>query len=624
MPYGFNGKILEIDLSSEKIKTIELKEETLRKFVGGRGLGAWILWKRLGDRWENIDPLSPENLLLFLTGPMTGYYPGGRICITGKSPLSNGVVGSTIGSELGLELKSCGYDGIIFTGKASSPVYLFINDDKVELRDASRIWGKGGRETLREILRETWGEIKKENRLKGLPKEPAVLYIGPAGERLVRMAAVLAKWTHAAGYGGYGAVMGSKNLKAVVVKGSGPLPAVADFEKYRELLSKARKILLDWTYMRVWGTGYGGYAVGAKTSSEPVKNWQEEWHDRKEYSQSNFESRLWVKRFLSDYGCPTSCLKISLLMRGDEVAITDCPDYELQAYLGTNLGIFNPEDAVYLSYLADELGFDGINLGNILGFAAELYQRGILTKEDLGFELRWGDCDAFAKLMKMIANREGVGGILAEGTFRAMRKLSELKKADLRKYAVCSKGIGLGAHGVRSRKDYPSIISYAVSTQGGDHTSIPSPHPQFSESWFTFYDSAVICAFNSYFFGDKALIDFLNSVTGWDVTVDEWTNEILKRILNIQRILLLLGGPDATWNPLKDDDLPPRFYEPLPSGPFKGAKVTKEEVEKEKKEYYKLMGWDENGVPRKEELERLGIKELSSAVDKIKRKFNLS
>jgi len=624
MPYGFTGRLLEVDLSSEKTRAVELKEETLRKFIGGRGLGAWLLWKRLGDKWENVDPLSPENLLMFLTGPMTGYYPGGRICVTGKSPLSNGVVGSTVGTELGLELKSCGYDGIIFSGKASSPVYLFINDDKIELRDASKLWGKGGRETLREILRETWGELKEKDRLKGLPKEPAVLYIGPAGEKLVRVAAVIAKWTHAAGYGGYGAVMGSKNLKAVVVKGSKPLPEVADLTKYRELLSKARKILLDWTYMRVWGTGYGGYAVGAKTSSEPVKNWQEEWHDRKEYSQSNFESRLWVKRFLSDYGCPTSCLKISRLIRGDEVAITDCPDYELQAYLGTNLGIFSPEDAVYLAYLADELGFDGINLGNVLGFAAELYQRGILTKDDLGFELKWGDCDSFAKLMKTIALREGVGEILAEGTFRAMRKLSELKKADLSKYAVCAKGIGLGAHGVRSKKDYPSVIGYAVSTQGGDHTSIPSPYPQFSESWFAFYDSAVICAFNSYFVGDKALIDFLNVVTGWNITVEEWNNEILKRILNVQRTLLLLGGPDVTWDPRKDDDLPPRFYEPLPSGPFKGAKASKEEVEKEKKEYYKQMGWDENGIPRKEELERLGIKELGPAVDKIKRKLNLS
>ena len=358
---------------------------------------------------------------------------------------------------------------------------------------------------------------------------------------------------------------------------------------------------------------------GAMTSSEPVRNWQEEWHRKKEYSQPYFESRVWVKRFWSDYGCPTSCLKVSLLVRGDgEVAITDCPDYELQAYLGTNLGIFNPECSVYLSYLADELGFDGINLGNVLGFTAELYQRGILTEDELGLKLRWGDCNSFAKLMKLIAERKGIASILAEGTFRAMRKLSELKKVDLSKYAVQTKGIGLGAHGIRSKKDYPSVIGYAVSVQGGDHTSVPSFYPQYSEDWFVFYDSAVICSFNSYAFAGELLIDFLNVITGWDVTVEEWHNIIKKRILNVQRILLLLGGPSERWDPRRDDDLPPRFYEPLPSGPYKGAKIYQEEVKAEKKKYYQRMGWDEQGIPRKEELEKLGLEELVPAVNRIK------
>jgi len=176
MPYGFVGKLLEVDLSSEKIREIGLREELLRKFIGGRGLGSWLLWKRLGERWENLDPLSPENQLMFLTGPMTGYYPGTRICVTGKSPLSNGVIGSTVGTELGLELKTSGYDGLIVTGKASSPVYIFVNDDKVEIRDASKHWGKGGRETLRDLIRETWGELKSRNSLKGIPKEPSILY----------------------------------------------------------------------------------------------------------------------------------------------------------------------------------------------------------------------------------------------------------------------------------------------------------------------------------------------------------------------------------------------------------------------------------------------------------------
>ncbi|MEM1710725.1 MAG: aldehyde ferredoxin oxidoreductase N-terminal domain-containing protein, partial [Sulfolobales archaeon] len=218
MPYGFTGKFVEVDLSSSKVRVIDVSEELYKKFLGGRGLGSWLLWERLGRRWDEVDPLSPENLLIILTGPMTGYIAGVRLAVTGKSPQSGGTVGSTIASEVGLELKTSGYDGLIISGRAKDPVYLFINDDRIEVRDASKIWGKGIRETHKLLLRDVMPELRKVP-MYGEPKEPAMIYIGPAGENLVKMSAVEGKYAHAAAYGSYGAVMGSKNLKAVVVKG---------------------------------------------------------------------------------------------------------------------------------------------------------------------------------------------------------------------------------------------------------------------------------------------------------------------------------------------------------------------------------------------------------------------
>ena len=373
---GYAGKLLEVNLSSRKVKDVKLGDEILKEYVGGRGLAVKILWDRLGDHWETVNPLGSENILLFLTGPLTGFFPGARTCVSGKSPQSNGVVGSTVAGEFGVELRCAGYDGIIVTGKAEKPVYLFVKDSDVEIRSAAHVWGKDAKQTMTLLTRECRGLLKKRFPRYGEWKEPAMLYIGPAGENLVRTAVVAAKWTHAAGYGGYGAVMGSKKLKAVVVKGTGPLPEVADMEKVKQLTQVVCDKIYKNELWRRWGTASAGYEVGAKTSSEPVRNWQEEWHNRKSYTVDKFENRFWVKHYWGDFGCPTTCLKIAVIKNGRfKGAITDNPDYELQAYLGTNLGIFTPEENVFLASLIDDLGLCGIQTGNTLGFVAELFQR---------------------------------------------------------------------------------------------------------------------------------------------------------------------------------------------------------------------------------------------------------
>jgi aldehyde:ferredoxin oxidoreductase len=623
---GYSGKLLEVDLSTGNIKEVKIDESILREYIGGRGLAAKILWDRLGRKWEDVNPLGPENILLALTGPLTGFIPGGRICISGKSPQSNGIVGSTFGGEFPVELKCAGYDGIIFTGAAEKPTYLLVKDSDVELKDAGHVWGKGARETVLTLVRETRREFESRYRGRGLWKEPSIMYIGPAGEKLCRTAAVTSKWAHAAGYGGYGAVMGSKNLKAVLVKGTGPLPEVHDLDKTVEYMNKISNATLKMDFFRRWGTGAAGYTVGAELSSEPVMNWQEEWHGERDYGVDKFEL-FWVKRFWGDFGCAITCLKLAVVNSGPfKGSVTDNPDYENQAYMGTNLGVFKPEGNIYLTYLIDELGFCGIQVGNLLAFTAELYQRGILTKDDLGgIDLKWGDAKAFANLLHMIAERRGIGNILAEGTYRAALKISEMKGVDVTKYAVTVKGIGVGAHGVRSGKDYPRRFSYPCSVQGGDHTSvayIPLDHGN-SELRIILFDSAVACWF-TFFIPEnwENAWGLLEAVTGWKITPEEWLNVKARRILHIQRAALLLGGPDLKWDPRVHDDAPPRWYEPLTRGPYSGSVLDRSKVREEVKEYYAAVGWDDNGIPRLEELRCLGLDDVDSRIEALRKELS--
>ena len=619
---GYAGKFVEVNLSTGKTRNARFEDEILENYVGGRGLAAKILWDRLGKKWEKVDPLGAENVLLFLTGPLTGYFPGGRTCVSGKSPQSLGMVGSTVGGEFGVELRCAGYDGIIVTGASEKPVYLFVKDSDVEIRDAGHVWGKDAKETMKILTKECRALLKERFPRFGEWKEPSMLYIGPAGENKVRTAVVAAKWTHAAGYGGYGAVMGSKKLKAVVVKGTGPLPEAVNMPRVKRLIQSVCDEVYEADLWRRWGTGAAGYEVGAKFSSEPVRNWQEEWHSERSFGVDQFEDRVWIKQYWSDFGCPTCCLKIAMVKTGKfKGAITDNPDYELQAYLGTNLGIFTPEENVYLTSLIDDLGLCGIQTGNVLGFAAELFQRGILTKKDLdGIELKWDDTEAFAALARKIAYREGVGDLLAEGTYRAALKIGEMKKTDVLQYAVQAKGIAIGAHGIRSEKDYPSRISYACSVQCGDHTSTTDLplEGHGNEVWEIFNDSGVYCNFNTFSIPFKTKFAMYKAVTGIELKSRDWSNTKALRVLQLQRAMLLLGGPDMKWNPKIDDDNPPRFYEPLPTGPYKGKASDRKRVDEDKRKYYEAVGWDKNGVPTTKSLNKLGLDDVDKALAKLR------
>jgi len=619
---GYAGKFLNIDLSHEKITETRIENEILRQYVGGRGLGARILWDHLGSRWEKIDPLGPENLFMTLTGPLTGYFHGARICVTGKSPQSNGIIGSTVSGEFAIELKCAGWDGVIVSGKAEKPVYILIDNEDVQIKSAKHVWQKDSKTTLKILTKEVKEELDNRYKKFGIQKEPGVLYTGPAGDNQVRAACVLQKWSHAAGYGGYGAVMGSKNLKAIVAKGNGPLPSVSDPEKVVGLMQEYEKIALSGKGDRIrrWGTGYVGYEVGVDRSAEPVRNWQEEWHDEKSIGGPRFDLRYWVKRYWGDYGCAVTCMKLAVVKAGPyKGAITDNPDYEMEAYLGPNLGVFDAGGIIYLSSLIEDLGYSGINGGNLLAFATELYQRGILTKTDLeGLEPKWGDIATLAELAKRIASRNGkYFNILAEGTYRAALKISELKGVNVLPFAVHVKGVEIGAHGTRSDEDYTHDVCYACSVQGGDHTA--TVNDAYGDMSTVFHDSAVYCAVIAWGGGLNG-IDwrFMRAVTGWNITEEEWKRKLGHRIVHIQRAAELLGGPDVRWESPKDDDNPPRFYEPLPTGPHKGSFISKEVMEKRRHEYYEAIGWDEKGIPKSDVLNGLNLQDVDKALDRIR------
>ena len=620
-PGGYAGKWLDVDLSEGKISDISFPYETLEQYFGGRGMASKILWDRVGKKWSRLDALSPENPLIFATGPMTGIYPGARICVSGKSPENNGVIGSTAATELAVELRGAGYDGVILTGRADKPVYLQVTDYGAELKDAGHLWGLDGEKTLIKLNKEVRADLQKKKPNVGLWKEPGSMYIGPAGENMVRHAAVMAKICHAAGYGGYGAVMGSKNLKAVVAKSRGVFPRVDAPETVKLLWRKAHQDLMAVTQFRRWGTGSFYYNCGASTSSEPVRNWQEEWQDQVSTGVNRYMDRYWVKVRWADFNCTTNCMKVSCIKAGRwKGDITDVPDYELQAYCGTNLGIFDAGENIHISTLMDKLGHSGINCPNTMGYAAELYQRGILTEEDIGFKLEWGDTEAFDRLAHMMAHREGIGDILAEGTYRAALKIAEMKglePEELLRYAVHVKGIEVGAHGTRSDKDYTHDMCYSANVQGGDHSStVTDGYSDMSGALF--FDCAVYCTFTSRGPSQQLQFDFAKAVTGFPMTLHGWRSVNGPRIITLQKALLLMGGPDLTWEPLKDDVNPPRFYEPLPSGPYKGKTTDRDRVDIRTQAYFQTLGWDKRGIPKKDTLAKLGLSDLEPFMAKYR------
>jgi len=402
--------------------------------------------------------------------------------------------------------------------------------------------------------------------------------------------------------------MGSKNLKAIVCRGSGPAPEVADQTKLNELITWGRQNLhLMGMSRHEYGTTGGIFRTGNVSSSEPVRNWQSEWHDQVQVRAEFFASEQWVRRYWSDYGCTVACSKLGRVKYGKRAGvICELPDYEGGAFQGTNWGIFDINDLALTSARTDELGFDLISQGNVLSFACEAQEKGILTAADVGgIRLKWGDADAFVKVMELIAHREGeIPTLLGEGLLPATKKIGKGSEA----FAVMVKGMELGAHGSRSLRDR-NELSYTVSAHGGDHCSTVLPDREDR----LFRDSSGICGFQG--LNRDQEMEWLQAITGFGISRDEMEGVSLKRWTTMNRIPLLLHG----WT-YKDDVNPPRFYEPLPEGPYKGMKVSKAVENQKKQDFYRALGWDIQGVPTTATLRQYGYEVFDDALDRLRAK----
>jgi len=601
--FGYMGKILRVNLTTGEIKVEELKEEDAKNFIGGRGLATKFLLEEIDPK---VDPFSPDNKLIFATGPLTGTTAptGGRYMVITKSPLTGFIASSNSGGFFGPELKYAGYDMLIIEGKADHPVYISIKDEDVEIKDASHLWGKRVGETTDKILEE-FGD-----------KKARVACIGPAGEKLVRFANIMNDKHRAAGRSGVGAVMGSKNLKAVVVKGSKRQVELADKEKFMSVVKEKVKKIKE-NPITGGGLPQYGTAVLVNIINEnglyPTYNFQTGVF-KYAYEQSGEAlAAKYLVRNQPCFACPIGCGRVSY---HPAVGITEGPEYESIWALGASCGINDLASIVIANHLCDEFGLDTISTGGTLAAAMELYEKGIIKQEELGDAppLRFGNSEVLHYYIEKIAKREGFGDKLAEGSYRLAESYGHPE------YSMSVKKQELPAYDPRGAEGHG--VTYATSNRGGCHVrgymispeilGVPvklDPHDVSEEKakWVKIFqdltaviDSAGLCLFTSFALGADDYAEMLNAATGFGLTTDEWL-KAGERVWNIERIFNLKAG----LVPEKDDTLPKRFLEePMPEGPNKGHVVKLHEI---LPKYYKLRGWDEKGYPTEEKLKELGL-----------------
>ncbi len=456
MTYGYNGKILRVNLSQGTTSTDALDELFCRKYLGGAGFVSYFLLKELQP---GIDPLGPENKLIFALGPVTGVpLPGsGRNCIGAKSPLTGGYAKSEVGGFWGAELKHAGYDAIIVDGKAEKPVYLWIQDGEASIRDASHLWGKNTKETQETIRAELGDNLIR------------VASIGPGGENLVRFACIMNDLREAAGRGGMGAVMGSKNLKAIAVRGHKE-PEVAEPERLKELrqwvLTQGELRPPPYNDLDTWAATT--IKDGTATGNIPIRNFQDgEFPEISKISAKAGRDTIRIK-METCYACSFRCKKT--VVKVDEPYSVDpaygAPEYETLAMIGCNCGVSDLKAIAKGNELCNAYSLDTISTGGVIAFAMECFENGLLTTKDTdGIELRFDNAEAMLKIIELIARREGIGNLLAEGTARAAQKIGK----GAMEFAMHVKGVEIPAHDPRLKAALG--LGYAVDPHGADHVA---------------------------------------------------------------------------------------------------------------------------------------------------------
>ncbi|MBE3519397.1 MAG: aldehyde ferredoxin oxidoreductase family protein [Firmicutes bacterium] len=615
MPYGYTGKILRVNLSDKTISVEEPEDMFYRKYWGGRGLIAYYL---LNELPKGADPLGPENILIFAAGPLTGapVAGSGRNSVGAKSPLTGGYGDAEAGGYFGAELKRAGFDAIIIKGASEKPVYLWVHDGEAEIRDAAHLWGKTTAEA-EEIIKNELGD-----------KLVRVSQCGPAGENLVRFSCVVNDLTHFAGRTGMGAVMGSKKLRAVAVRGKGSV-ALSDAGKVREL---ARWMVENVPRLAfgLQDTGTAGGTVNLSTAGGlPTRNFREgSFEGAEKISGQAMKETILVDRETC-FACPIRCKRV---VKAEQPFKIDPryggPEYETVAALGSSLGVDSLLHVAKGNEMCAAFGLDTISTGVTIAFAVECFSEGVLGPEDVGgLDLRFGNPDAALTLIEMIAKRQGIGDLLAEGTKRAAEKIGG-RAPEL---AMHVRGQEIPMH--EPRLKYALGIGYALSPTGADHCHNihdtlyekrenramqelyglgvldPLPSDDLSPEkihmfWTvtnlrTFYNVAVMCQFVPW--SVIQLEELARAVTGWNVTAAEMLLAG-ERANTLARIFNLREGLKS-----EEEALPKRFFQPFSSGPLKGRAARPEDWAKAKLQAYRMAGWDERGVPSRECLGRLGI-----------------
>ncbi len=600
---GWMGNILRINLTTGKTGLEDLDPEAARMFIGGHGLGAKILMDEVDPK---IDPLSAENKLIFSTGPLTGTAApaSSRYMVIAKSPLTGLLGFANSGGFFGPAIKTAGYDHIIIEGKADKPVYIWIDDDTVEIRDADHIWGKDTHET-EDIIR---GEVE------GTGKRARVACIGPAGEKLVKIAAIMNDKHRAAARCGLGAVMGSKNLKGMAVRGS-KKPSIADPDRFKKINKSSReKIKANPVTNEIWpamGTA-SGVMMFKELGVIPSKNFQDSYN--KDYGPISGEvlSEKFLKKPKACFSCPLRCGRGTEVTEPGFEGEGEGPEYETVGMFGPNLEINSLAAVTKANYICNELGIDTISFGGTLGCAFELYEKGYLTKEDTGIELTFGDGHLLVKLAEMTGKREGFGDMLAEGGYRIAEKYGHpelfmgVHKMEIPSYDPRAvKGMGItymtSSIGPSHGRGYTVALEVYGSPEMLDpvaekgKAAVAIEKQNQSCAW----DATGLCIFVSMGIEDNDALALLSAATG--ETFDELGFiKAGERIFNLQRLFNLKAGIKK-----EDEILPERLLkEPLPDGMNAGSTLS---LEEELKAYYKLRGWDGDYVPTKEKLEELGL-----------------
>ena len=613
MAHGFMGKILWVDLSRKQIKEEPLDEKMVRDFLGGYGLGARILFSK---QKAGVDPLGPDAILGMVTGVLTGTdaMGGSRYVMVGKSPLTGGWGDANSGGNVGPYLKFAGYDAVFFTGISAKPVYLLIDNGKAELKDAGKLWGKDTFET-QDILRAEHG------------KEIEAACIGPSGEKMCLIAAVMNNKGRAAGRSGLGAVMGSKKLKAIVVKGNMKVP-VADEAASKEM---RKKQVANKNPRSEFIGGFGTAALfnmSCESDDAPAKNWDGvAVIDFPKYKDLGMDPvKAAQERKYGCWHCPVGCGGIMKANDGEfkYEAGAHKPEYETLAMFGSNCLNNNLASVIKLNDICNRYGLDTISAGACIAFTLECYEKGLITKKDTdGIEMKWGDAKAIIAMTEKLAKREGFGNILADGVKKAAEKVGKGSE----KYAIHVGGQEYPAHDSRGGLNF--AIGYGAEptpgrhTQGGEGPLPAGALPEFDHATLkgrgephkigtaitNAYNAAGICmivigdAYNHI----NELIEAFRTITGWDITKEE----LIKTGWRIETIKQSFNAREGIKTPWKHHERmlgkPPKKV-----GPRAGATLDEGELAKE---YYTAMGWDpKTGKPGKKTLLDLGMSDVAKVL----------